>query len=75
MSKKALMEYGNLGKLIKEGYIVPPDQPDRDSYGLEDDSDDLNRVEYLETMKALERSSGLPKGQAQIIRFNFTAPE
>jgi hypothetical protein len=34
---------------------VPPDQLGRDSNGLDDDPDSLNRVEYLERMKAYRR--------------------
>jgi hypothetical protein len=37
LSKKALFDFGNLGKLIK--YILLPDQPDRETYGLGDDPD------------------------------------
>jgi hypothetical protein len=37
--KKALLDYGSQGKLIKQGYIVLPEQPDRDTYGLDDDPD------------------------------------
>jgi hypothetical protein len=52
LSNKALLEFGNLGKLIKQGYIVLPEQPDRDTYGLDDDKDGLNKLDYLEDMKA-----------------------
>jgi hypothetical protein len=52
---KALLDYGNLGKLIKQGYIVLPDQPDRETYGLDDDPDGLNKLDYLEDMKAYRR--------------------
>jgi hypothetical protein len=51
LSKKALVEFGNLGKLIKLGYIPLPDQPDRDSYALDGDPDGINRLDYLEDMK------------------------
>ena len=37
LAKKALLEFGNLGKLINQGYTVIPDLPDRDTYGLDDD--------------------------------------
>jgi len=50
ISKKALLDYGNLGKLIKQGYIVLPEQPDRETYGLDDDQDGLNKLDYLEDM-------------------------
>jgi hypothetical protein len=29
--KKALLDYGSLGKLIKQGYIVLPEQPERET--------------------------------------------
>jgi hypothetical protein len=53
--KKALIEYGNLGKLIKKGNIVPPEQRNRDSYDLDDDDNGLNKIEYLEDMKSYRR--------------------
>jgi hypothetical protein len=52
---KALLDFGNLGKLIKQGYIVLPDQPDSETYGLDDDPDGLNKLDYLEDMKAYRR--------------------
>jgi hypothetical protein len=52
LSNKALLDFGNLGKLIKQGYIVLPDQPDRESYGLDNNPDELNKIDYLEDMKA-----------------------
>jgi len=49
LAKKALLEFGNLGKLINQGYTVIPDLPDRDTYGLDDDPPDgLNKQDYLE---------------------------
>ncbi len=36
LSKKALLEFGNLGKLVNQGFIVMPDLPDRETYGLDD---------------------------------------
>jgi hypothetical protein len=35
LSIKALLEFGNLRKLINQGLIVMPDLPDRDTYGLD----------------------------------------
>jgi hypothetical protein len=55
LAKKALLEFGNLGKLINQGYIVIPDLPDRDTYGLDDDPDGLNKQDYLEDMKQYRR--------------------
>jgi hypothetical protein len=51
LSKKALVEFGNLGKLIRLGYIPLPEQPDRDAYALDDDEDGLNKLDYMEDMK------------------------
>jgi hypothetical protein len=55
LPNRALLDFGNLGKLIKQGYIVLPEQPDRDTYGLDDDPDKLNKLDYLEDMKAYRR--------------------
>jgi hypothetical protein len=49
---KALLDFLNLGKMIKQGYIILPDQPDRETYGLDDDLDELNKIDYLKDMKA-----------------------
>lgn len=54
-SKKALLEFGNLGKLINQGFIVMPDLPDRDTYRLDDNADGLNKLDYLEDMKQYRR--------------------
>jgi hypothetical protein len=45
--KKALLDFGNLGKLIKQGYIVLPDQPDGETYVMDNDSDGVNKIDYL----------------------------
>jgi hypothetical protein len=55
LSKKALLEFGNLGKLINQGFIVMPDLPDRDTYRLDDNADGLNKLDYLEDMKQYRR--------------------
>jgi hypothetical protein len=55
LSKKALLEFGNLEKLINQGFIVMPDLPDRDTYGLDNDADGLNKLAYLEDMKQYRR--------------------
>lgn len=55
LSKKVLLEFGNLGKLINQGIIVKPDLLDRDNYGLDIDIDGLNKLSYLEDMKQYER--------------------
>jgi hypothetical protein len=53
--KKALLEFGNLGKLINQGFIVMPDLPDQETYGLDDDVDGLNKLNYLEDIKQYRR--------------------
>jgi hypothetical protein len=55
LSKKAPLEFGNLGKLINEGFIVMPDLPDRKTFGLDDNADGLNKLDYLEDMKQYRR--------------------
>ncbi len=39
LMKKALLEFGNLGKIINQGFIIMPDLPDGDTYGLDVDPD------------------------------------
>jgi hypothetical protein len=41
--------------LINLGFIVMPDLPDRETFGLDDDPDGLNRLDYLEDMKQYKR--------------------
>jgi hypothetical protein len=55
LSKKALLDFSNLGKLINQGFIIMPDLPDRNTYGLDDDPDDWNKQDYLEDMKQYRR--------------------
>jgi hypothetical protein len=58
MSKVALKEYGDLGKLIRQGdYYIPP-TPDKTKYGSIDpaiDAEGMNEATYLEDMKAHEK--------------------
>jgi hypothetical protein len=74
ISKKALLDYGNLGKLIKQGYIVLPEQPDKETHGLDDDQDGLNKLDYLEDMKAYLKELAdyrrdMPKLYALILQY------
>ena len=74
LSKKALLEFGNLGKLINQGKIILPRLPDRKTYLLDNDPDGLNRLEYLEDMKQYRRDSAdimrdKPKLYALIIKY------
>jgi len=74
ISKKMLLDYGNLGKLIKQGYVVLPEQPDRETYGLDDEQDGLNKLDYLEDMKAYRKElmdyrRDMPKLYALILQY------
>ena len=74
ISKIALLDYGDLGKLIKQGYIALPEQPNRETYGLDDDQDGLNRLDYLEDMKAYQKELAdyrrdMPKLYALILQY------
>ncbi len=52
MSKAALKNNGNLGRLIQlEGRYYQPTRPDRADYNLTNDPTGLNQTEYLEDMK------------------------
>ncbi len=47
MSKAALKNYGNLGRLIQlEGRYYQPTRPDRGDYDLANDTTGLNQTEY-----------------------------
>jgi hypothetical protein len=54
ISKAALKQYGNPGRLIRQGsYYIPP-KPNRATYGTFDtanDPDGLKKATYLEAMK------------------------
>jgi hypothetical protein len=54
MSKRALKDYGILGKLVKQGTYYEPMEPLRTAYGSFDstvDAEGLNKTAYLEDMK------------------------
>ena len=51
VSKKALKDYGNLGKLIKLGKYYEPEEPDITEYDLENDSMGVNKANFMEDMK------------------------
>jgi hypothetical protein len=63
LSKKALLEFSNLGKLINQGFIIMPDLPDRDTYGL-DEHDKLKLyaliLKYLsnKSLEAVQKEAG-----------------
>jgi hypothetical protein len=70
LSKKALKEYGNLGKLIKQGTYFEPEEPDYAYYGSFDtivDTDGFNEVVYLEDVIELRKEkSRFRRGIPQI---------
>jgi hypothetical protein len=54
ISKAALKQYGNLGKLIRQGSYYTTPEPNRATYGPFDaahDLDGLKKATYLEAMK------------------------
>jgi hypothetical protein len=58
ISKVALKEYGDLGKLIRQGTCYIPPAPDKTKYGLFDPNvniDGRNKAMYLEDMKAYRK--------------------
>jgi hypothetical protein len=55
LSNKALLDFGSFGKLINQGYIILPDQSDKESHDLDDEPDELNKLDYLKDMKAYWR--------------------
>jgi hypothetical protein len=52
LSKKALEEYGTLGKLILKGKIEEPVEPDKADFDL---SDEYDKVAYLEELKLFRK--------------------
>jgi hypothetical protein len=48
LSEKALKEFGILGKLIKQGKIEEPNEPDRSEVDL---SDEFQRMQYIADTK------------------------
>ncbi len=74
ISKAALKNYGNLGKLIKQGSYYTLEMPERKDYDLQNDPNGLNKMAYLEDMKehrkeikAMEKDR--PKLYALILQF------
>jgi hypothetical protein len=51
LSKKVLEEYGALGKLIKQGRIEEPEEPDKTFVNL---MDEFEKMAYIEDMKITE---------------------
>jgi len=51
LSKRALVDFGKLGKLIKLGCIPLPDKPDSGSYALDNEPNGINKLDYLEDLK------------------------
>jgi hypothetical protein len=55
LSKRALKDFGDLGKLIKEGQYYELEEPNKDDYGpfdsSQNDPDGIKKLLYLEDMK------------------------
>jgi len=56
VSKKALKEYGNLGKLIKLGKYYEPEEPDATDYDMVNDPMGVNRANFMEDMKEYQKN-------------------
>jgi hypothetical protein len=71
LSKKVLEEYGVLGKLIKQGKIEEPEEPDKTFVDL---TDEFEMMEYIEDMKTYrklnwEQEQKKPKLYATILKY------
>ncbi len=71
VSKKTLEEYGNLGKLINQGPIEGPEEPDRSWVDL---TNEFDKVEYLEDMRTYQKlktelDQKKPKLYATILKY------
>jgi hypothetical protein len=74
ISKAALKNYGNLGRLIKQGSYYTPEMLERKDYDLQNDPNGLNKMAHLEDMeeyrkeiKAMEKDR--PKLYALILQY------
>jgi len=54
LSKAALKEYGEVGKLIKQEKLEKPQAPDRSQYNFQD-PDGIDKALYLEELKLYPR--------------------
>jgi hypothetical protein len=54
LSKKVLEEYGALGKLIKQGKIEEPDEPDKTFIDLMDEFEKMGYIEDMKTYRKLK---------------------
>lgn len=71
ISKKALEEFGAMGKLIKKGEIIEPKEPKRENYKLEDEMD---KAIFLEDVKSYRAEIAIikrnrPKLYALILKY------
>jgi len=74
MSKTALKEYGNLGKLIKLGKYFEPEEPDSTEYDFVNDPMGINMANYREDMKEYRKElmrmrNDRPKLYAHILQY------
>jgi hypothetical protein len=52
LSKRVLEKFGALGKLIKQGAIEEPVEPDKNKVNL---ADEFEKMEYIEDMKTYRK--------------------
>jgi hypothetical protein len=71
LSKKALEEYGTLGKLILKGEIEEPEEPNRALYDLDNEYEKLDYLEELKTYQKLknDQREKKPKLYATILKY------
>jgi hypothetical protein len=71
LSKKALEEYGTLGKLILKGKIEEPEEPNRTLYDLDNEYEKLDYLEELKTYRKLknDQREKKPKLYATILKY------
>jgi hypothetical protein len=71
LSKKALEEYGSLGKLILKGKIKEPEEPNRTLYDLDDEYENFDYLEEMKTYQKLknDQREKKPKLYATILKY------
>jgi hypothetical protein len=71
LSKKALEEYGVMGKLILKGVIEEPKEPNKVLYDLDDEYEKLDYMEEMKTYRKLrnEQKEKKPKLYATILKY------
>jgi hypothetical protein len=71
LSKKALEEYGIMGKLIMKGKIEEPKEPSKSDFDLTDEYDKVTYLEELKLHRKLknEQKERKPKLYAMILKY------